>query len=184
MRPPIFGWSLVFVLRWMLKQIFMPNLQLHHIAPRFELRDQNGTMHRLEDYRGKWVLLYFYPKDMTPGCTQEACAFRDRFSELKKADIVVLGVSKDSIKSHEKFSAKYSLPFPLLADEQGDVIKAYGAWGEKKFLGRTFQGIRRWSFLIDPMGCIAKVYEQVKPKLHADEVMNDVVSFQNADGKK
>ncbi|MBI2550931.1 thioredoxin-dependent thiol peroxidase [Candidatus Uhrbacteria bacterium] len=143
-------------------------------APAFFLPDHNGTIHSLADYQGKWVLLYFYPKDDTPGCTTEACAIRDEWKSFKKAGIVVLGVSKDSVKSHKKFVEKFDLPFTILADEEKEVIRKYKAWGEKKFMGRIYEGIMRWSYLIDPDGRIAKVYENVKPAEHAGEVLADV----------
>ena len=142
-------------------------------APAFSLPDQDGKIHSLSDYAGKKVLLYFYPKDDTPGCTTEACEFRDGYEEFQKMGLVVLGVSKDSIKSHKKFAEKFSLPFPLLSDESGEVIRAYGSWGKKKFMGREYEGILRNSFLIDEKGAIAKVYESVKPKEHAEEVKVD-----------
>lgn len=142
-------------------------------APTFSLPDQDGKIHSLSDYAGKKVLLYFYPKDDTPGCTTEACEFRDGYEEFQKMGLVVLGVSKDSIKSHKKFAEKFSLPFPLLSDESGEVIRAYGSWGKKKFMGREYEGILRNSFLIDEKGAIAKVYESVKPKEHAEEVKVD-----------
>ena len=143
-------------------------------APDFSLADQNGTMHTLADERGKWVLLYFYPKDDTPGCTTEACGIRDAWDDFKKKGIVVFGVSTDSVKSHGKFVAKYDLPFTLLADEEKAVVKAYGVWGPKKFMGREFLGTKRVSFLINPEGKIAKVYETVKPSEHAAEVLAEV----------
>jgi len=115
----------------------------------FSLTDQNGKVHKLSSYRGSWVLLYFYPKDDTPGCTKEACGFRDSLNELKKHNVVVLGVSADSVSSHQKFSQKYNLNFPLLSDEKKEVIKAYGVFGKKKFMGREFEGILRISFLIN-----------------------------------
>ncbi len=143
-------------------------------APEFMLPDQDGKSHKLSDYKGQWVLLYFYPKDDTPGCTKEACSLRDtlpRFGELKA---VVLGMSADSVARHKKFADKYQLPFTLLADEDKVVLHAYGVWGEKKFMGRTFMGINRMSFLIKPDGTIAKVYEKVKPAEHAKEVIADL----------
>lgn len=143
-------------------------------APDFTLPDQNGTQHSLSQYRGSWVLLYFYPKDMTPGCTTEACSLRDVYGDYKKAGVKVLGVSKDSVKRHEKFAKMYELPFPILSDETGAMIEAYEAWGKKKFMGREFMGILRISYLIDPKGKIAKVYEKVKPSEHAQEVLGDV----------
>jgi peroxiredoxin Q/BCP len=144
------------------------------IAPNFTLPDQDGVMHTLSSYRGKWVLLYFYPKDDTPGCTIEACTIRDQFEDFKKIDIVVLGVSTDTVVSHKKFATAYELPFTLLADEHKEVIGQYGVFGEKKFMGRTYMGTARSSFLIDPSGKIVKVYEKVKPELHAAEVLADL----------
>lgn len=140
----------------------------------FSLTDQNGKVHKLSSYRGSWVLLYFYPKDDTPGCTKEACGFRDSLNELKKHNVVVLGVSADSVTSHQKFAQKYNLNFPLLADEKKEVIKAYGAWGKKKFMGKEFEGILRVSFLINPEGDIVKKYDKVKPEIHAGEVLEDI----------
>ena len=143
-------------------------------APDFSLPDQDSKMHALKDERGKWVLLYFYPKDATPGCTVEACTLRDAYPQFGKLDAVVFGVSTDSVKSHAKFAEKQKLPFTLLADEQKEVVQAYGVWGKKKFMGREYMGIKRWSFLIDPKGKIAKVYEDVKPAAHAEEVLADI----------
>jgi len=143
-------------------------------APAFELPDQAGTVHRLQDYAGKWVLLYFYPKDDTPGCTTEACMLRDNYDSFKKIDAVVLGVSIDSPKSHGKFVTKYDLPFTLLADEEKKTVEDYGVWGLKKFMGREYMGTKRVSFLIGPDGTIAKIYEDVKPAAHAEEVLNDL----------
>ena len=143
-------------------------------APEFSLPDQDGKKHSLKDGRGKWVLLYFYPKDATPGCTVEACTLRDAYPQFGKLDAVVFGVSTDSVKSHAKFAEKQKLPFTLLADEQKEVVEAYGVWGKKKFMGREYMGIKRWSFLIDPKGKIAKVYEDVKPAAHAEEVLADI----------
>ena len=139
----------------------------------FNLSDQAGDLHSLKDYRGRWVLLYFYPKDDTPGCTTEACQIRDAWSDFKKAGIVVLGVSADSMKSHQKFATKFNLPFPLLSDEDKKIIQAYGVWGKKKFMGREYEGVLRTSFLINPQGIIAKAYESVKPDGHAHEVLAD-----------
>lgn len=146
-------------------------------APAFSLPDQTGTERTLKDEAGKWVLLYFYPKDDTPGCTKEACSIRDGWSAFKKAGITVLGASTDSVKSHAKFVEKYDLPFSLLSDEKKELVEAYGVWGKKKFMGREYLGTKRWSFLIDPKGKIAKVYEDVKPADHAEEVLADVKSM-------
>jgi peroxiredoxin Q/BCP len=146
-------------------------------APDFTLQDQEGKSHSLSSYLGKWVLLYFYPKDDTPGCTTEACTIRDSFFEFKENNIVVLGVSADSVRSHDKFAKKYSLPFTILSDEQKKVVEQYGVYGKKKFLGKTFLGIKRMSFLIDPDGKVAKVYEKVKPRIHASEVLQDIITL-------
>lgn len=143
-------------------------------APDFSLSDQTGQLHSLKDYLGQWVLIYFYPKDDTPGCTTEACNLRDNFPQFKKLKAVVLGISVDTIKSHQKFVTKYQLPFTLLADEDKSAVKKYGVWQKKKFMGREYMGIVRNSFLINPKGKIAKIYEGVKPAEHADEVLADL----------
>ncbi len=148
-------------------------------APDFKVLDQDGEQQSLSQYKGKWVLLYFYPKDDTPGCTKEACSLRDFFPKFKKLDAVVLGVSIDSPKKHTKFIEKFALPFTLLADENKEVVTAYGVWGLKKFMGREYMGTMRTSFLINPEGKIAKVYEEVKPEEHAEEVLNDLKAFQS-----
>lgn len=142
-------------------------------APAFSLPDQDGKIHALKDYAGKVVLLYFYPKDDTPGCTVEACTIRDSWSKFKKAGVVVLGMSVDTVAKHRKFADKYELPFTLLADVDKEVVNAYGVWAKKKFMGREYMGIKRWSFLIGPDGTIAKIYEDVKPADHASEVLMD-----------
>ncbi len=149
-------------------------LQPKDVAPDFVLPDQNGVAHRLSDYRGRWVLLYFYPKDDTPGCTKEACAIRDQFPAFGKLGAQVLGVSVDSGASHARFAQKYQLSFPLLADQEKKVVQLYGVWGKKKFMGKEFMGTQRTSFLIDPEGKIAKVYDKVKPETHAEEVLADL----------
>lgn len=143
-------------------------------APGFTLPDQDGKMHDLKDYAGTWVLLYFYPKDDTPGCTIEACAIRDNFPKFRKMKAVVLGVSADPVKKHAKFAEKYELPFTLLSDEKHELLDAYGVWAKKKFMGREYMGILRNSYLINPEGKIAKIYEGVKPKDHAEEVLADL----------
>ena len=143
-------------------------------APAFSLPDQDGEIHKLSDYKGQWLLLYFYPKDDTPGCTIEACTIRDQFKDFKRIKAVVLGVSKDSVASHRKFADAYDLPFTLLSDEAKKVIEKYGVWGEKNMMGRKYMGVRRTSFLISPVGKIAKVYEKVKPPVHAKEVLEDI----------
>ncbi len=140
-------------------------------APDFSVPDQDGNIVRLSDFTGKWVVLYFYPKDMTPGCTVEACNFRDEFPAFEKLDAVILGVSKDSTKSHTKFAQKYELPFTLLSDEEGTVCESYGVWKEKSMYGKTYMGIVRSTFLIDPQGKIARIYPKVKVKEHAAELI-------------
>lgn len=140
-------------------------------APVFKTTDETGETVSLKDLRGQKVVLYFYPKDDTPGCTKEACSFRDAFSKFKKRDIKILGVSPDNEKSHQKFITKYKLPFTLLADTDHSIADAYGVWGEKKFMGRTYMGIHRTTFLIDEKGKIKKIFEKVKPEDHADEVL-------------
>ena len=141
-------------------------------APDFSLPDQDGVKHKLSDYRGKPVVLYFYPKDDTPGCTKEACSFRDSFAEFKKAGIEVLGVSVDDEKSHEKFRRKYNLPFTLLADAEMNVVKDYGVWVEKNNYGKKYWGTARTTFLIDKDGKIIHVFEKVRPEDHAQEVLS------------
>lgn len=141
------------------------------VAPNFVAQDANGDTVRLKDLRGQKVVLYFYPKDDTPGCTKEACAFRDAFADFKKRDIKVLGVSVDSEASHKKFAAKYKLPFTLLSDPDHAIADAYGVYGEKKFMGRTYLGVKRITFLIDEKGKVKKVFEKVKPEEHALEVL-------------
>ncbi len=143
-------------------------------APDFSLQDQDGKIHKLSQYKGKWVLIYFYPKDDTPGCTTEACALRDNLPKFKSSKAVVLGISKDSVASHKKFAEKHGLPFTLLSDEDHKVLEKYGAWGEKSFMGKIFMGIKRISFLVNPEGKIAKVYPKVKPAEHAQQVLDDI----------
>jgi peroxiredoxin Q/BCP len=141
------------------------------IAPDFQLQADDGREIRLSDYRGKKVVLYFYPKDNTPGCTTEACSFRDGHSELVAAGAVVLGVSPDSVKSHVNFKTKFDLPFALLSDPDHQVAELYGAWGEKKMYGRTYMGIMRSTFIIDEEGVIVKVFPKVTPKDHSQQVL-------------
>ena len=140
-------------------------------APDFTVTDGDGKTVRLRDFRGKKVVLYFYPKDDTPGCTKEACAFRDSFSKFRKRDIEVFGVSLDSEKSHQKFAKKYDLPFRLLADTDRAISEDYGTYGEKKFMGRTYMGNHRMTFLIDEKGKIKKIFSKVKPEEHPEEVL-------------
>jgi peroxiredoxin Q/BCP len=140
-------------------------------APTFTVATSGGGKISLADYLGKNVILYFYPKDDTPGCTKEACAFRDGFTEFKKRGAVILGVSPDSVKSHDKFVEKFKLPFTLLADEEKKIVEAYGVWGEKSFMGREYLGVYRVTFLIGPDGKIKKIWPEVKPDEHAQEVL-------------
>lgn len=141
------------------------------IAPEFSVTTSGGGKISLADFKGKNVILYFYPKDDTPGCTKEACAFRDNFAEFKKRGAIVLGVSPDSVKSHDKFVGKFKLPFALLADEDKTIVNAYGVWGEKSFMGRKYLGVYRVTFLIGDDGHIKKIWPQVKPDEHAMEVL-------------
>jgi len=143
-------------------------------APAFSMKDHSGKTVKLSDFSGKQVVLYFYPKDMTSGCTVEACAFRDEHSKLQKAGAVVLGVSPDSEKSHQKFIDKYDLPFPLLVDADHAIAEKYGAWGEKSLYGRKYLGIIRSTFLIGPDGKVKKVWPKVKVNGHAEEVLEAV----------
>ncbi len=143
-------------------------------APGFSLQDQNGKVHTLADYKGKWLVVYFYPKDNTPGCTKEACSFRDNFEEFKKIGVDVIGVSKDSVSSHKKFEKNHELNFTLLSDPDHKVIEAYGAWGKKKFMGREYDGIFRNTYIINPKGEIAKKYEAVNPLYHSQELLSDL----------
>ena len=140
-------------------------------APAFKTTDADGETVSLKELKGQKVVLYFYPKDDTPGCTKEACSFRDAWAKFKKRGITVLGVSPDSETSHKKFETKYNLPFTLLADKDHAIADAYGVWGEKKFMGRTYMGVLRTTFLIDEKGKIKKVFEKVKPEDHANEVL-------------
>ncbi len=137
-------------------------LETGSMAPDFELPDQNGNKHRLSDYRGKKVILYFYPKDNTSGCTKQACGFGDRYPQFTEKGAVVLGVSKDSVSSHKKFEQNYKLPFTLLSDTNLDVIKAYGVWQEKKNYGKVTMGVVRSTYLIDENGVIVRAFATVK----------------------
>lgn len=140
-------------------------------APDFSLTDQNGTTHSLKDYAGKWVVLYFYPKDDTPGCTKEACSFRDNLGTVAGKNAVVLGVSADSTDSHRKFADKYELPFPLLSDPEKAVIEAYDVWREKTMYGKKSMGIVRSTFLINPEGTIEKVWRNAQVDGHTEQVL-------------
>ena len=151
----------------------MPELKLKEgdAAPDFSAVTNGGGRVSLSDFKGKNVILYFYPRDNTPGCTKEACAFRDDFEAFRKKGAVVLGVSADSVKSHDKFVEKYRLPFTLLADEDKKIAQAYDAWGQKSFLGKKYMGMHRVTFLIGPDGRIKRVWPKVKPAEHAEEVL-------------
>jgi peroxiredoxin Q/BCP len=149
-------------------------LKIGQLAPDFTAPDQDGKMHTLSDSRGSWTLVYFYPKDDTSGCTKEACSIRDMMPHFKKLSLAILGVSVDSVKSHKKFEKKYDLPFTLISDEDKKIVKAYGVWGKKKFWGREYMGTLRTSFLVDPEGMIAKIYEDVDPETHAEEILEDL----------
>jgi thioredoxin-dependent peroxiredoxin len=145
-------------------------------APDFTMNDEKGEAHRLADYGGSWLVLYFYPKDDTPGCTVEACSFRDGRDEIaEKTGAKIVGISKDDADSHQKFAQKHRLTFPLLSDSDGSVIEAYGAWGKKMF-GQ--EGILRKTFLIDPSGTVRKVYGRVTPVGHAEKVLQDLLDLQ------
>lgn len=154
------------------------SLSVGSVAPEFSLPDQEGTIHVSEDYRGRWLLLYFYPEDDTPGCTKEACGFRDIKKDLEDRSCAILGVSPDTVESHRKFSDKHDLSFPILADPDKEQINAYGVWREKSFMGKKYMGVARTSFLIDPKGIMRKIYEGVKPEEHPLEVMKDLEELQ------
>lgn len=144
-------------------------------APEFEMLDDTNTLRKLSDYRGRNVVLYFYPKDDTPGCTKEACNFRDDYSAYDQADVVILGVSPDSVQSHVKFKQKFQLQFPLLADEGHKVCDLYEVWGPKKFMGKSYEGVLRTTFLIDADGNIKHVYENVRPAEHSAELLKELL---------
>jgi peroxiredoxin Q/BCP len=140
-------------------------------APAFSAATNGGGKVSLADFKGQSVILYFYPRDDTPGCTKEACAFRDHFADFRKRGAVVLGVSTDPVKSHDKFVEKFKLPFTLLADADKKIVEAYGVWGQKSFMGRKYMGTHRVTFLIGPGGRIKKIWPKVKPEEHAEEVL-------------
>ena len=149
----------------------MTHLRKGDKAPEFIGKDQNGTEISLKEFRGKRVVLYFYPKDSTPGCTAQACNLRDNYDYLLKSGYVVLGISADSEKSHQRFIEKHGLPFPLIADKEKEIIKAYGVWGPKKFMGKTFDGILRTTFIIDGEGIIEEVIDKVNTKEHTKQIL-------------
>jgi peroxiredoxin Q/BCP len=154
--------------------------QVGQEAFEFSLPDQDGEVRKLSDFRGSWVILYFYPKDDTPGCTAEACQFRDLLPRLGEGGAIVLGVSIDPVKKHQRFAQKYQLPFRILSDEQKDVVTQYGVWAEKTFMGKSYMGIDRTTIIIDPQGLVVKVYQQVKPEGHAAMVADDLPVLQQA----
>jgi peroxiredoxin Q/BCP len=143
-------------------------------APEFEMLDDTNTLRKLSDFRGRNVVLYFYPKDDTPGCTKEACNFRDDYSAYEKAGVVILGVSPDDVASHVKFKKKFQLQFPLLSDDGHKVCDAYGVWGPKKFMGKEYEGVLRTTFLIDVDGNVKHVYENVRPTEHSTELLGEL----------
>ena len=147
-------------------------LEISQKAPEFTLPDQDGKAVSLSDFLGKKVVLYFYPKDNTPGCTRQACAFAGAYEGFRSKDVVVIGISKDSTASHQKFAAKYNLPFILLSDPELQAIQAYGVWQEKKLYGKVSMGVVRTTFLIDEQGCIEKVMPKVKPDTNATEILS------------
>lgn len=149
-------------------------LEAGNQAPDFELQDSQGDLRKLSDYAGQTIVVYFYPKDDTPGCTKEACSFRDSYHDFKAAGVEVIGISPDNVKSHSKFSEKHDLPFILLSDPEHKVCEAYGVWGLKKFMGREYYGVLRTTFVIGPDGKIKKVFKNVKPADHSHEVLEAV----------
>lgn len=157
-------------------------LEQGSVAPTFSLLAQDGKEHTLSNYKGKWVILYFYPKDDTPGCTVEACSIKDNWHEFEKLDVVVFGASADSVASHKKFKEKYDLPFTLLSDSDKKTLTDYQVWTEKSMFGKKYMGIQRATYIIDPKGLIAKVYPKVTPTSHAGALLADLEKLQQ--GKK
>ena len=155
-------------------------LKIGRKAPTFTLKDQDGNEQTLKVFAGKWLLIYFYPKDDTPGCTKEACMIAEVYQDFKKLGVTVLGVSKDTSRSHKKFAEKYKLPFTLLSDTSTEMIQAYGAWAEKSMFGKKYMGILRISYLINPEGKVAKVYPDVDPANHALELLKDIKALKKA----
>jgi thioredoxin-dependent peroxiredoxin len=153
------------------------SLTLGDFAPDFTLKDAEGESVSLSQFRGQWVVLYFYPRDNTPGCTKEACGFRDHYDAFLAQDIRVLGVSADTDAAHRKFIKKFDLPFTLLCDPDGAISTVYESYGPKQFMGKTYEGIYRKTFVIDPAGKIVKIYRKVKPELHAEEVLRDIADL-------
>jgi thioredoxin-dependent peroxiredoxin len=155
------------------------SLNLGDPAPDFTLKDADGSALSLSQLLGQWVVLYFYPRDNTPGCTKEACGFRDHQDAFLAQNIRVLGVSADNSAAHQKFIKKFDLPFTLLCDPNGAIATAYESYGPKKFMGKTYEGVYRQTFVIDPAGNIVKIYRKVKPELHAEEVLRDIADLQS-----
>ena len=145
-------------------------------APEFELKDSEGVVHNLSDYKGQTIVVYFYPKDDTPGCTKEACSFRDAYEDFKQAGVEIIGISPDTEKSHSKFIDKFDLPFILLSDPDHAVCEAYGVWGLKKYMGREYEGVYRTTFVIGPDGEIKRVFENVRPADHSQEVLEELTN--------
>ncbi|MBL4667935.1 MAG: thioredoxin-dependent thiol peroxidase [Flavobacteriales bacterium] len=148
----------------------MFHLKVGDKAPEFDIKDQNGNLHKVADYQGKKIILYFYPKDMTPGCTTQSCDLRDNYESLKADGFEVIGVSADDEVKHQKFIVKHSLPFNLLADTNKELLNRYGVWGEKKFIGKTYDGIHRTTFIIDENGLIESIIKKVKTKIHTEQI--------------
>lgn len=151
-------------------------LSVGDVAPAFSAPASGAKTVALADFKGRHVVVYFYPRDDTPGCTKEACGFRDAYARFEKQGVVVLGVSPDPVKSHDRFVAKFQLPFTLVADEDHGIAEAYGVWGEKVFMGRKYQGVHRCTFLVGPDGRLRAIWPQVKPETHADEVLEAVAA--------
>lgn len=160
------------------KYISAMSLNLGDFAPDFTLDDTQGKSVSLSQFRGQWVVLYFYPRDSTPGCTKEACGFRDRHNAFLAQNICVLGVSPDDSAAHQKFVKKFDLPFTLLCDPDGAIAKTYESYGSKQFMGKTYEGVYRQTFVINPDGAIVKIYRKVKPEPHAEEVLRDITELQ------
>ena len=150
----------------------MKPLQVGDTVPPFSVLDDHGNTQKLSDYKGKKLIVFFYPKASTPGCTAEACDLRDHYKELQHAGYHLLGVSADSQKRQRNFSEKYNFPFPLLADEDKEVINAFGVWGPKKFMGREYDGIHRMTFIVDEQGLVERVIDKVKTKVHAAQILD------------
>lgn len=151
-------------------------LSIGQQAPEFELIDNEGNLHKLSDYRDQTIVVYFYPKDDTPGCTKEACSFRDAYADFREAGVEIIGISPDNEKSHSRFIQKYELPFILLSDPEHQVCEAFGVWGLKKYMGREYEGVHRTTFIIGPDGIVKRVFENVKPADHSQEVLAEVLA--------